>query len=146
MADNKSEKGPDGDIEVVPNIPNMKLADMAFSYQFANDTEKANIQTEMMASIKEDNMLPFYEDCCATLGWSKDDALVATMAKNNEEKMKQLDETLKDAEENLGEVEIRGAYTAKAVHYCTIGDKVYATAVQQRANQDSAEYSKPERS
>jgi hypothetical protein len=29
-----------------------------------------------------------------------------------------------DAEENLGEVEIRGAFTAKAVHYCTIGDKV----------------------
>ena len=46
------------------------------------------------------------------------------MQANNEEKFKKLDETLKDAEENLGETEIRDALYAKAEYLCQIGDKV----------------------
>ena len=47
------------------------------------------------------------------------------MQANNEEKFKKLDETLKDAEENLGETEIRDALYAKAEYLCQIGDKVF---------------------
>lgn len=69
-------------------------------------------------------MAPFYEELCTELKWAVDKALLAKMQANNEEKFKQLDETLKDAEENLGETEIRDALYAKAEYLCKIGEKV----------------------
>ena len=70
------------------------------------------------------DMAPFYEELCTELKWTVDKALLAKMQANNEEKFKQLDETLKDAEENLGETEIRDALYAKAEYLCKIGEKV----------------------
>lgn len=69
-------------------------------------------------------MAPFYEELCTDLKWPVDNSLLAKMQSNNEETFKKLDETLKDAEENLGETEIRDALYAKAEHLCKIGDKV----------------------
>ena len=72
-------------------------------------------------------MAPLYEELAAELKWSVDKALLAKMQSNNEEMFKKLDETLKDAEENLGETEIRDALYAKAEYLCKIGDKVQAS-------------------
>ena len=69
-------------------------------------------------------MAPFYEEICTDLKWAIDNSLLATMHANNEETFKKLDETVKDAEENLGETEIRDALYAKAEYLCKIGDKV----------------------
>ena len=74
-------------------------------------------------------MAPFYEELCAELKWAVDKALLAKMQANNEEKFKQLDETLKDAEENLGETEIRDALYAKAEYLCKIGEKVQTVTI-----------------
>ena len=54
-------------------------------------------------------MAPLYEELCTELKWDVDNSLLATMRSNNEEMVKKLDETLKDAEENSGETEIRDA-------------------------------------
>ena len=70
------------------------------------------------------DMAPLYEELCAELKWAVDKALLAKMQANNEEKFKQLDETVKDAEGNLGETEIRDALYAKAEYLCKIGEKV----------------------
>jgi len=70
------------------------------------------------------DMAPFYEELCSDLKWPVDNSLLAKMQSNNEETFKKLDETLKDAEENLGETEVRDALYAKAEHLCKIGDKV----------------------
>ena len=69
-------------------------------------------------------MAPLYEELCTELKWPVDKPLLAKMQANNEEKFKKLDETLKDAEENLGETEIRDGLYAKAEYFCQIGDKV----------------------
>ena len=69
-------------------------------------------------------MAPLYEELCTELKWPVDKPLLAKMQANNEEKFKKLDETLKDAEENLGETEITDALYAKAEYLCQIGDKV----------------------
>ena len=69
-------------------------------------------------------MAPFYEELCTELKWSVDNSLLTKMKSNNEEMFKKLEETLKDAEENLGETEIRDALYAKAEYLCKIGDKV----------------------
>jgi 26S proteasome regulatory subunit N7 len=69
-------------------------------------------------------MLPFYQHVCEQLKWIPDQALVQELTANNTEKLKQLDEALKDATEHLGESEVRDAMQAKADFYCRIGDKV----------------------
>ena len=69
-------------------------------------------------------MAPFYEEVCKDLGWKVEDKLLASMKKTNEEKIKQLDEAVEDAEKNLGETEIRDAMLNKFEYLSKIGDKV----------------------
>ena len=88
------------------------------------------IALRILINITESNriilsdMAPFYEELCAELKWPIDNSLLTKMQSNNEETFKKLEETLKDAEENLGETEIRDALYAKAEYLCKIGDKV----------------------
>lgn len=69
-------------------------------------------------------MAPFYEEVCRDLSWKVDEKLQQTMKAANEEKLKQLDEAIEDAEKNLGETEIRDSLLSKAEYLCRIGDKV----------------------
>ena len=69
-------------------------------------------------------MTPFYLDCCKELGWSVDQNLVNKMKTSNEEKLKELDSRIEDAEKNLGETEIRESNLLKAEYLSLIGDKV----------------------
>lgn len=87
------------------------------------DIEKASLKEDVLALIKADDMAGLYQACAQELGWELDQAyLDATNAKNAEE-LKKLDEKIADAEENLGESEVREALLAKALFYIRIGDK-----------------------
>lgn len=68
-------------------------------------------------------MAPFYHRVCGELGWTKDVALVAELEANNTKKLSELDARIKDAEENLGESEVREALLARATYLCKIGAK-----------------------
>lgn len=57
-----------------------------------------------------------------------DAAKLAAMKEKNAAKLKELDEKVKDAEENLGETEVRDALLAKADYLAQIGDKAGAVA------------------
>jgi 26S proteasome regulatory subunit N7 len=69
-------------------------------------------------------MTPFYLSICDELKWPVDKELVAKMQRANEEKLKQLEDNIKDAVENLGESEVREANLAKAEYLNLIGDLV----------------------
>lgn len=71
-------------------------------------------------------MTPFYKLVCKQLHLFEDQALVATMQKANEEKLKELEENIKKAEESDGETEIREAMIAKAHYLSKIGNKAEA--------------------
>ncbi|KAK7476519.1 hypothetical protein BaRGS_00032267 [Batillaria attramentaria] len=112
--------------EGLPKNPNLELAQLKFRLgtdKYKNDEAS---KAKLMEAIKTDNMAPFYEEVCHDLGWKVDDKLLEKMKAANEEKLKQLDEALEDAEKNLGETEIRDAMLAKAEHYSRIGDKAAA--------------------
>jgi len=68
-------------------------------------------------------MTPFYLECCKELAWPVDQNLVSKMKTANEEKLKELDSRIEDAEKNLGETEIREANLLKAEYLSLIGDK-----------------------
>ena len=69
-------------------------------------------------------MAPYYEEVCKELNWKPDAALLKKMKDVNAEELKKLDATLEDAEQNLGETEVRDAFLRKAEHLCRIGEKV----------------------
>jgi 26S proteasome regulatory subunit N7 len=69
-------------------------------------------------------MAPFYEEVCRDLDWKVDQTLLAKMKSANEEQLKELEETIEDAEKNLGEMEVREASLKKSEYLCRIGDKV----------------------
>lgn len=70
-------------------------------------------------------MLPFYLSLVDQYKWNVDQALVDKLQASNTETLKNLDDKLKDAEENLGETEIRDAHLARADFFSLIGDKVF---------------------
>lgn len=51
-------------------------------------------------------MAPWYAEVCKDLGWTVDEALLSTMKANNTAALAKLDETIEDAEKNLGEMEV----------------------------------------
>ena len=64
---------------------------------------------------------PLYEHSCQTLGWTADADRMSSMRKANEEQMSKLEASIKDAEENLGDIEVRDAFLAKADYLYKIG-------------------------
>lgn len=112
--------------EGLPKNPNLELAQLKFRLgtdKFKNDEAS---KAKLMEVIKTDDMAIFYEEICRDLGWKVDTGLLEKMKSANEEKLKQLDEAIEDAEKNLGETEIRDSMLAKAEHFSRIGDKAAA--------------------
>lgn len=87
------------------------------------DIEKASLKEEVLALIKSDDMAGLYQFYCHELGWELDQGCVDAMNAKNAEELKRLDDKIADAEENLGESEVREALLAKALFYIRIGDK-----------------------
>lgn len=73
--------------------------------------------------VTNTDLAPIYESLCTDLGWPVDQALVASMKAKNAGKLTELDAKLKDAEENLGETEVKDALLAKAEYLAGIGDR-----------------------
>ena len=69
-------------------------------------------------------MLPFYQSLAEQFKWDVDQTLVNKLKASNDETIKTMDDKVKDAEENLGESEIRDALLARAEFFSRIGDKV----------------------
>ena len=66
---------------------------------------------------------PLYEHSCQTLGWTADASRMSSMRKANEEQLIKLEASIKDAEENLGDIEVRDAFLAKADYLYKIGEQ-----------------------
>ena len=70
-------------------------------------------------------MLPYYQFLLEhdSKFFTSNDDLIQRMRTVNEDKLKELDEKIKDAEDNFGESEVREANLNKAEYYHKIGDK-----------------------
>ena len=66
-------------------------------------------------------LAPTYEAVCAEMGWPVDTAKLDAMRAVNTAKLEELDATIKDAEENMGDIELRDARLAKADYLCKLG-------------------------
>lgn len=74
----------------------------------------------VLAMVSAD-LAPTYERVVQDLGWTLDADRLAVMKAANEKALAELNDRIKDAEENLGDVEVRDAWAAKAEYLCKIG-------------------------
>eukprot|EP01006_Ploeotia_vitrea_P030848 TRINITY_DN63172_c0_g2_i1.p2 TRINITY_DN63172_c0_g2~~TRINITY_DN63172_c0_g2_i1.p2 ORF type:complete len:412 (-),score=58.25 TRINITY_DN63172_c0_g2_i1:2124-3311(-) len=107
-------------IEIDPFMPLMKKIHLLKTG--LADNEKAT-RDDIMNEITEHAMTPYYEHLCDNLGWPKDMKLVESMRQKNEQKIKELEAKKKDAEENLGDTEVRDVEIEMVNHFHRIGDK-----------------------
>ncbi|CAE7620146.1 RPN7 [Symbiodinium natans] len=104
--------------------PIMALAQKRTMLMSEGCPDRERIRAEMLATVREKGMLPYYEKyLCPGVVGPPDEGLKAQLQKQNEEEQAKLEEKIKDAKENLGDIEIRDALLAKATFFNRIGDK-----------------------
>lgn len=105
--------------------PNMDLAQWIFSLSLLKDkpNESGELQSKILAAIKENDMGPMYQYVCQQLCMPVDETLLSSLQQKNSEQLTRLDEKIEDSEKNLGEMEVRESNLAKAEYLCRIGDK-----------------------
>lgn len=108
-------------------LPDMELAQMAFRLGVLTRpeerAERDRLQSDVLARIREQGMLPYYRALADQHGWTVDAQLVADMETANQERWAQVQRGLDAAQVNMGESEMREALRRKADYYTQIGDK-----------------------
>lgn len=114
----------------VEKLPNLEYAQWKFLLTLPDNLSpnKKDVREKLLATITNENMTHLYQKLFEDMKWDSDSTLVNKMKQANEEKITQLDATIKDAVENLGESEVREAHAAKAEYFARIGDKENAVA------------------
>ncbi|XWS37148.1 hypothetical protein CRYUN_Cryun19dG0018200 [Craigia yunnanensis] len=87
------------------------------------DIEKVRLKDEVLNSVKSNDMTPYFETLVADKVLELDQSVLDSMRAKNEAEIKKLNEKIADAEENLGESEVREAHLAKSLYYIRIGEK-----------------------
>ncbi|CAM8925006.1 unnamed protein product [Rhodiola kirilowii] len=111
--------------EEVKQQPHLILAHKLFLLEQPDvpDIEKVSLRDEVLAFVKADDMAPLYQNLVANSVLELDEALLESMRVKNQEEIAKLDDKITDAEENLGESEVREAHLAKSLYYIRIGHK-----------------------
>ncbi|CAL9134413.1 unnamed protein product [Musa textilis] len=105
--------------------PHLVLAHKLFllSHPDVDDIEKVRLRDEVVDAVKIHDMASLYESLAASSVLGIDAAVLDSMRKRIEDELKKLDDKIADAEENLGESEVREAHLAKSLFFIQIGDK-----------------------
>ncbi|KAI8543905.1 hypothetical protein RHMOL_Rhmol08G0254700 [Rhododendron molle] len=105
--------------------PQLILANKLFllTHPDVADIEKVRLRQEVLDSVMADDMAPLYETLASNSVLDLDQTVLASMRAKIDEQLKTLDEKIADAEENLGESEVREAHLAKSLFYIRIADK-----------------------
>jgi len=122
--------------EGLKKIPDLRIAQWKFELQSIERLKNdAATKDKIMSAIKESKMAPLYQIYAKDLGWSVDKNLLESMKEDNTKTLKELDDSIKDAEENLGESELREALLKKAEFFAVIGDKKEAIEAVRKTNE-----------
>mmetsp|Transcript_223 Transcript_223/g.728 ORF Transcript_223/g.728 Transcript_223/m.728 type:complete len:398 (-) Transcript_223:98-1291(-) len=108
----------------------LELAQKRFLYRTTEleGVDRAALKVEILSEITKNEQSHLYKFICTELGWEQDATLLQSMLDSNAKHLAEVEEKIKDAEENLGESEVREALLAKANFLANIGDKEAAFA------------------
>uniref|UniRef100_A0A7E4W0E6 26S proteasome non-ATPase regulatory subunit 6 n=1 Tax=Panagrellus redivivus TaxID=6233 RepID=A0A7E4W0E6_PANRE len=113
------------DKDIITKNPNLEIAQLRFLVNNKElDPAVKNEKLKVLQTYILDNeMGPFYELLTAELGAPLDKALLAELKAKNAKRIAEIDAEIADAEQNLGESEVRQALLKKSEYLCQIGDK-----------------------
>ncbi|CAN4084724.1 unnamed protein product [Withania somnifera] len=105
--------------------PQLILAHKLFrlTHPDVNDLDKVRLREEVLEAVVSNDMVPLHEALVSNGVLSLDQKVLDSMRAKNCDELRKLDEMIADAEENLGESEVREAHLAKSLFYIRIGDK-----------------------
>ena len=89
----------------------------------------------MTDELKKSEAAPLYEYICKELKWSVDNKMMAAFKEKNKESLTALETAISDAQENLGESEVREALLKKAEYLAQIGEKEAAIEAVRLTNE-----------
>jgi len=114
----------DKDLETLKEaLPDFRQVQQRFTATKADvkPEEKIAALKALKETIEKNAQAPLYELICEEIHEKPDPEFLAKLKARNEEAEKKLEEMKKDAEENLGENEVREAFVARAIHLARIG-------------------------
>ncbi|EUB63030.1 26S proteasome non-ATPase regulatory subunit 6 [Echinococcus granulosus] len=116
--------------EGLERIPDLRLSQWLFEASLNRTTVKSRsrLVNLIMDVVRSENMTPFYKIVCKQLHLLDSQQLMGEMQRANDDRLEELDENIKKAEESDGETEIREAMIAKAHYLSKIGNKMDALA------------------
>lgn len=108
--------------EGLPKNPDLSLAQLKFLLT-VEDVDKEATWSQLLTAIKENAMAPFYHATCVELKITEDAKLLEELSEKNRVELSRLDHNIEDAQENLGETELKDALLERAEYLSRIGDK-----------------------
>ncbi|CAO3615341.1 unnamed protein product [Cunninghamella echinulata] len=115
-----SRPNEDNELEKVPNL---YLAHHRFIVNHGPEDLKNESKKQLLETIEEQNMAPFYKLIVDEFKIPVDQSLLERMENANKEQLQKFDDKYTDAEQNQGETELNDALIEKADYYAKIGDK-----------------------
>lgn len=96
-------------LQLLPELLNCVPASQIFRFSTVSmsATDKKSLQTDILDTIATREMAPIYEYVCPILGIPVDHSKLQGLKEQNAKKLGEFAAKLKDAEENLGETEVR---------------------------------------
>ncbi|KAI6189195.1 26S proteasome non-ATPase regulatory subunit 6 [Aphelenchoides besseyi] len=116
------------DKDVISKVPDLEIAQLRFlinHIEFDKDLKEAKWQT-LLEKVKEYEMAPFYELVCTETNRKPDESMLKDLKAKNTKRLQEIEAEIVDAEQNLGESEVRQAWLRKSEYLCQIGDKTAA--------------------
>ncbi|KAK4368871.1 hypothetical protein RND71_012663 [Anisodus tanguticus] len=113
--------------------PQLVLAHKLFllTHPDVNDLPKIRLREQVLEAVVSNDMVPLYETLVSDGVLTLDQKVLDSMRTKNSDELKKLDDKIADAEENLGESEVREAHLAKSLFYIRIGDKACSLFLSQ---------------
>jgi len=88
--------------------------------------QKAEVIQKLLTGLIENKMVKLYSEICEQFKFDINQKWVEETTKENEAKLKELEDKLEDAVKNLGETEVRECHLAKSEFLLRTGDKAGA--------------------
>ena len=108
-------------INVAPSLYPLAPQVFLLKHPDVPGVDRKAIQTEVLDTIFAGNMSSLYEHVCGQLGLPVDPTKLSAMRTANAQRLTELDAKVKDAEENMGDTEVREALLAKADYIASTG-------------------------
>jgi 26S proteasome regulatory subunit N7 len=111
--------------DLISKNPNLEIAQLRFvvNNKDIDPSVKAEKLKVLLQHIKDNEMGPFYELLASELQFPVDKTLLTELKQKNTKKIQEIDAEILDAEQSLGESEVRQAFLKKSEYLCQIGDK-----------------------